>query len=890
MNHNARRAWLSGASLVLLLSACGSGGDSGGGSGGGQAGGSGSGSCTDCLYVATTGSDSNPGSYSSPFQTIQKAASVATPGQTVVIRGGTYRESVTPAQSGTAGQPITYTAYSGETVTISGAEPITGWSVDSGAVYKANMGWSLRPATIPTQASDSNPVLTNQVFLDGKMMVEARHPNVDVTNASLYPRAALATVTGNLSATTALTATATGLVASANYYQGARFSVLPGSLWLAIPATVTASSGSQLSLNFFNTESSSYYHPIAGNPFYLEGAKNLLDSPGEWFLDSATGSLYLMTPDQDSPASHAVEAKRRDIAFDLSGKSYITIKNLSVFAARIVTDSNSTNNTLDGLDMAYVAHYALRRASSEGKSGIYIAGSQNSLINSQIRHCSHTCISLAGSSHVVRNNVINDADYVATYDAAIGVRSGAADIVIEANTISDTGRAAIDMSSGLNSPRIKIRNNTLFNTMLLTTDGGAIYTYANDGGSAEIAYNLIYNTRDRMGSSPNAGIYLDNGSTGFKVHHNVVAQTEYGINLGLPTTLVATSNMVHKVFHNTLSSSHFALISSYPVGQDQPGNTATGTEIINNIGHVTEVSSALSGRGASLTNNSNTSQNPNFADSDLLNFGLQSSSTAVIDKGTPIAGETYPVAGAAPDQGAFEYSLSSWTSGATRSLPSAPANLTVSGVGATGATLSWNAVAGVSHYTVERAARFKTNPYRQLVRVPAGTTSVSFNDLTANTPYFYRVRAVDSSGNYSPLSQPLAMRTTGATSAVSTFQGESHDAMIDGVIVNNNSAIGYLRTSSSLLYKNVDFSSHPATLNTRIESHASAAGNTIEFRAGSPTGALIASIGVPTSGGIIDRSHPADTAALAVTDVYVLFKGPTANWNFGAFDSFGFSP
>lgn len=885
MNHNPHRSWLYGASLVLFLSACGSSGG-GGESGGGQAGG-----CAGCLYVATTGSDTNPGSYSSPFLTIQKAASVAAPGQTVVIRAGTYRESVTPVQSGTSARPITYTAHPGEKVTISGTEPVTGWAVDSGAVYRARIGWNLRPATIPTQASDSNPVLTDQVFLDGRMLVEARHPNVNVTNASLYSRAALATVSGNLSATTTLTATAAGLIAGTNHYQGARFSVLPGSMWLAIPATVTASSGNQFSLKFFNTESSTYYHPIAGNPFYLEGTKNLLDYPGEWFLDSASGTLYLITPNQDSPGAHTVEAKKRDIAFDLSGKSYITIKNLSIFAGRIVTDSGSANNTLDSLDMAYVAHYALRRASSEGKSGITLAGSHNSLVNSQIRHCSHTCISLTGNSHVVRNNVINDADYVATYDAAVGVRSGATDIVIEGNTISDTGRAAIDMSSGLDSPRIKILNNTIFNTMLLTTDGGAIYTYANDGGGAEIAYNMIYNTRDMMGSSPNAGIYLDNGSTGFKVHHNVVAQTEFGINLGLPTTAVTANGMTHMVYHNTLSAAHFALISSYPIGLDKPGNTATGTKIINNIGHVTEISSALVGRGASISNNANPSQDPDFSNSDTLDFRLKSSSTAVIDKGALLADEPYASAGAAPDEGAFEYSLPAWTSGATHPSPSAPSDLTSSEIGSTTATLTWNAVDGISHYTLERATRFKTSPYRQLARLPAGTTRYLDSGLLSNTTYFYRVRAVDNQGSYSPITAPIALRTTGSTNAIGTLQAEQYDIIVNGSIVNNNSAIGYLRANSSyLVFQNIDFSAQPGTLNTRIGSNALAEGNTIEFRAGSSTGALIATFSVPTTGGLVDRAYSANTEGLATTDVYVLFKGATTNPNFGAFDSFGFSP
>src|SRR5215217_7462682 len=41
-------------------------------------------------YVATTGSDANPGSQSQPFRTIDKGVSMLHAGDTLYIRGGTY--------------------------------------------------------------------------------------------------------------------------------------------------------------------------------------------------------------------------------------------------------------------------------------------------------------------------------------------------------------------------------------------------------------------------------------------------------------------------------------------------------------------------------------------------------------------------------------------------------------------------------------------------------------------------------------------------------------------------------------------------------------------------------------------------------------------------------
>ena len=60
------------------------------------------------LYVATTGSDSNPGTATRPFKTISRAASLAKPGTTVHVAPGTYLGNVTTNVSGTATARIRY--------------------------------------------------------------------------------------------------------------------------------------------------------------------------------------------------------------------------------------------------------------------------------------------------------------------------------------------------------------------------------------------------------------------------------------------------------------------------------------------------------------------------------------------------------------------------------------------------------------------------------------------------------------------------------------------------------------------------------------------------------------------------------------------------------------
>lgn len=67
-------------------------------------------------------SDANPGTDSLPLQTIDRAAQLAHPGDTILVHAGVYRERVSPARSGLAGQPIVFTAAPGERVVIKGSE------------------------------------------------------------------------------------------------------------------------------------------------------------------------------------------------------------------------------------------------------------------------------------------------------------------------------------------------------------------------------------------------------------------------------------------------------------------------------------------------------------------------------------------------------------------------------------------------------------------------------------------------------------------------------------------------------------------------------------------------------------------------------------------------
>jgi len=71
------------------------------------------------FYVSTTGADSNPGTQTAPWRTVQHAADTVRAGSTVNVRGGVYEELVSIKASGNATDGyITFRSYPGETAVL----------------------------------------------------------------------------------------------------------------------------------------------------------------------------------------------------------------------------------------------------------------------------------------------------------------------------------------------------------------------------------------------------------------------------------------------------------------------------------------------------------------------------------------------------------------------------------------------------------------------------------------------------------------------------------------------------------------------------------------------------------------------------------------------------
>lgn len=575
-------------------------------------------------YVATTGSDTNSGTLASPFRTIQKAASVAVAGDTVHIRAGTYRETVTPTNSGSSGNLITYQPYNGESVTISGAEPVTaGWSVHAGSIYKAT-------TTLGSLANDKK-----QIFVNGEMMVEARWPNVASQDASLSAPAFRTALTGS---GTQVTESAGGLNGTANYYQGARIWVEDVNHWVAQTRAITASTGTSITYDAAHGEAT----PGAGSRYYVFGKLNLLDAAREW--NYTGGILYLQAPSGGSPTG--VEYKARETLFNLAGKSYIQLKGLKLFAGTINSNSNSNNNIFDGIDVKYISHTNIPGYPwGDDTTGILIHGSNNVVKNSKISYSSGNCLMVSGSNNKIVNNEIHDCNYYGTDDAGIYISSfySASNNLISYNSIYNTGRGAILMKY---APGTRISYNNLSEFGELMHDMGGLYVFRTDGMGTEIDHNYVH---DGPNNALTTGIYLDNGSSNYLIHHNVVWNVPNAMILNTP-------NNFNLIYNNTY----------YGPGRII-GDDWYGDQIVNNI-----VGAAAPSNEAKWANNLHPGDpNLDFVNPAGGNFRIGSNSAA-IDAGQVITGITTGYSGSAPDIGAYEYGGTDWTPGHNFTAPPNP--------------------------------------------------------------------------------------------------------------------------------------------------------------------------------------------------------------------------
>lgn len=728
-------------------------------------------------YVSPSGSDDNPGTFEKPFKTIQKAADVATAGQVVAVRGGVYRESVIPKHSGTAGKPIVFKSYADEVALISGTEVVEDWERAALGRYKAKWG----------QPFESLNNQAMQLFADGKMMIEARYPNLPsldsirpvrlntdkVVNVEVIERIDERNVTARI------TIESEGFQQPKGRWDGAQINIRAMWSWgwgMPRTATIVSSEPGRLTFDFPNYE----IHDLTkGNgtivrdnansgmssPFFVFGAEEGVDAPGEWFYNEKSGEFTFLPPKELDMDEAVIEVKMRDWAFDLSERSYITIKGFHLFGTSITTDRESgtgnpvfepyaeirmdtvapsSNIIIDGINARYVTHFTRQDgyilSQWSNNSGIVLSGTNQELKNSVIAYSAGNLVSLIGDGNKVTNNILHYAGYSGSEIGFVGTgcfKTTSINHQISYNTMYTCGGNGIHTNmKGTNPDKpARINNNIIHDVGTMRADIGFVYSFGGrDGSWNSIDHNLMYGSTTFQGF----GIYFDYGKY-WHINNNILFDVSWAT---CTHTNAHNGGQDMKFWNNVLWS-----LGHYAHGNGH-GVDATGTEFINGIYHGKRVDEIP---GTRVENNFITEKDYHkitdiFVDPYGLDFRLKDSIDQAIDKGLKHERYASDYNGSAPDLGAVEKGEEMFRVGSTlEPIVRAPSHLSGKRTNE-GVALAWRDNAdNEQEYIIERSTKADDGymyniEWEQLTVLPADSTEYVDTAAPGGLVY-YRVRA-----------------------------------------------------------------------------------------------------------------------------------------------------
>lgn len=699
-------------------------------------------------FVATTGSDTDPGALAEPFVTIQHAVSVMVPGDTCYLRGGTYREKVDlSGVAGARGNPITLTRYQDEEVILSGTVPITSnWTKHSGAIYKTTLSEDIW-----------------QLFVDGKMMTLARFPNALTFSELMWdPNKARRLKDTDRSSgghvvddpTLGATATLAGAGVSfddciavmnfANFSTSAR-----------VVSNHTAGTD-----NFNYSPEVRTYKPRSPRYFFEGGIDDaelvMLDMAEEWAYDESTKDLYLWADNGQSPDGRAIVGKNQTYFFagDASTQ-HITIDGLGFFATAYKFVS-SDHITIQNCELDYFS-YSKRALGSllRSKPASFLGTTENYCYGITVNNCEFKYSSGPGllGERVVDGHFENNLFYQNSY-ATVTDSSGQTPstvklqlcdaITFRRNTI-DTSGSGQAIKLGRLDDRPWVSEYNYFTACgLQQTDGSAHYSYKDGPAESVSRYNWFYgnSARDFRWDGKNVPVV-----TGIHANLYRTVAMDTGRKEGL---IDGDGYRLKGDFHEIYNNLGVGVRSTMNVALDKGGNPNTTTRN-NAADNFTDDPIPGTADSNFLGQYEPRTLSDLLRDPVNMDFRPRSDATELIDQGTIVTcsvnGQTIDVTagynGAAPDIGAYEYGDTEyWIPG--RRLPQASMPVPPSGAQNVkrDADLMWLGGLGVTSYKVYFGSGANSLVYK------GSQTNNIFGPgpLSADTVYYWRIDSIGPDG------------------------------------------------------------------------------------------------------------------------------------------------
>lgn len=579
-------------------------------------------------------------SLGTPFATIQAAANAAQAGDTVLIRGGVYREEVDVLRSGSSSAPIVFSAYQNEEVIVSGADSVTGWTP------APSIGPNVWQATVNWDAEGNRN--GNTLFVNGELKHEARqfgeNDPLDIDDWGLLRKGSLP------SSATSFVVNDLGTFPN-DHWNGAKIKLHRNDFAFEVK-TITDFNSSTGRITFDSPVGITTQKQ--DNGYYIYDTIKALDKPGEWFKEAGSDTLYYQAEVGQDPNSLDIEFKRRGYGFDIDGRDHIHIQGITFRGASVETDGNSDNNLLAGNRF-----YAYDRA-NVGR--FFLAGDNNVFRDNEFSHTWGSIVSVSGNRNALINNYIHNIGFDAT-TRAISAAS-ATEFLFSHNTLQKYARSFMDGYA----VRSEIAYNVFEDGGRLSWDTGV---FDSDGGNGNSSYSIFHHNifRDNNNARGIFEAFYGNNNNAV-LHHNLFY--DFG---GSRPIVRAAGTEFRQLFHNTMITD----LSSQPAGR-LDARDAIGTRYNNNI----QISvSRMEALGVDVRGNHN------YTPSDFVNFGADdfrlAPGSGAIDSGIVVPGINDDFLGAAPDAGAFESGRPAWEAGHDFASPPNP-------------TYAWFAVPGTNLY------------------------------------------------------------------------------------------------------------------------------------------------------------------------------------------------